>query len=287
MKCRTINCAALSLLVVVLHCATDSHAEPLQSARPAVGDSVDQAEAKRRGVPVQEVLLEKAQTRIKELEGQVASLQKQLAAKTQSAVTTQAEVTLRPIVPPEFAAKLEKHRPAAIKIVEDALAKERALLSEDSSAVIDPKSGAPRVKNAQGKVAFQSDRAKAEAIKKHKEEIAVYQEGIDRIKDRSITPFPRFSGEIRVGDIGEVSTLRIMQVIDRTNALVTITPEAGEFKEIDVWLEGMDTTNLADDQLYRGTQRLMFTGTKKYSTAGGTERTVLKGEVVRMERVEK
>jgi hypothetical protein len=49
-----------------------------------LADTIDEAEAKRRGVPVQQVQLEAAQKRIAELEQQVADLQKQLQPKEPS-----------------------------------------------------------------------------------------------------------------------------------------------------------------------------------------------------------
>jgi len=57
-------------------------------AGPALGDSIDDAEAKRRGVAVEVVQLEHARARIAELEAQVTALQKQLATGTQPNRTT-------------------------------------------------------------------------------------------------------------------------------------------------------------------------------------------------------
>jgi hypothetical protein len=47
---------------------------------PVTADSIDDAEAKKQGVSVEQVQLERAQQRIKELETQVAQLKSQLAA---------------------------------------------------------------------------------------------------------------------------------------------------------------------------------------------------------------
>src|SRR5271166_4224611 len=54
----------------------------------ARGDSIDDAEAKRRGVPVEVVQLEKANQQIAALQKQVAELQKQVAQLKVAPVTT-------------------------------------------------------------------------------------------------------------------------------------------------------------------------------------------------------
>ena len=89
MRSRLKMCAAVMVAMTMI-------------AGLARGDSVDDAEAKRRGVSVEMVQLERARTRIAELEKQVADLQAQLKAPqdkpaTQAAVATTQKKAFVPV----------------------------------------------------------------------------------------------------------------------------------------------------------------------------------------------
>jgi hypothetical protein len=75
--------------------------------------------------------------------------------------------------------------------------------------------------------------------------------------------------EMKVGSTGAIyDALHVFQVIDGNDMLLSLGEDSV------CWVKGIDTTGLTDDQEFKFHHALRVTGTKQYTTAAGSLRTV-------------
>lgn len=80
-----------------------------------------------------------------------------------------------------------------------------------------------------------------------------------------------------VGSVGILPTLHITQIVDDGDLI-------GEAGDQGFWLKGIDTKSLVDDKDYTFGQTVQVTGTKRYTTAMGSSRTVYLVEPIDLKR---
>lgn len=143
----------------------------LSIASPCFGDAVDDAEAKRRGVPVQQIQLENAQEKIKDLQRQVDGVKAQLKATQDELAKSKSDVVAKQKTADELAAELAKLKesltPSQKKQIEtaaslearitDALQKHEVVVGMTVAQVTKSAGGEPKLKgeNAQHEKSYE------------------------------------------------------------------------------------------------------------------------------------
>lgn len=211
-------------------------------ASTVLADTMDDYEAKKRGVPIQQIQLEKAQARIVELETENTNLKKQLETAHATPVATAPAVTkiLPPqAITPEMAKAIEAYRANLVTLAQQ-------------QAVRMP---IPQFKND---------------LAARRKELGDVQKILGSWKQRG-TPSPDMRGAIEVGNFGVVPYIKVEHVRDAGSAIVQLCGHpyessnatvigpldarssgggAAEFPDADALLTGIDTTKLADGHLY-------------------------------------
>lgn len=77
----------------------------------------------------------------------------------------------------------------------------------------------------------------------------------------------------KVGQAGHIPPIRILQVIDGTNMLVTM--QALNFPSITVWITGLNTSDYVDDANIRLSHVFAITGTRQYESRGGSRKILV------------
>jgi hypothetical protein len=132
------------------------------------------------------------------------------------------------------------------------------------------------------KFTFASRESQNAAVARHDRLVADAEAKLERLKKVPFDP-PLIGdvGGLKAGAIGYVHLRKVNQVIDAENVIVTATPfssNGGVGERQDVWISGVKTQGMVDDQLSGEEIAIHVVGTKTYGTAAGSQRTILLAE---------
>lgn len=134
-------------------------------------------------------------------------------------------------------------------------------------------------------IVYPSEESKKEEIQRCKDRIAeIEKEIVDTEANEHYVP--EFRNKLEAGNVGTVSeSVRVFQVIDESNMLAEILLPVEykgskgitrvEFEKQMVWVSGVDMTGTPDDERVTLKGTFEVVGTKSYTAALGTKRTIM------------
>ena len=162
-------------------------------------------------------------------------------------------------------------RAARIRESQDEIAGCKARVQEAKRRKIDPDQAGWQGR-LQGTYTYTDRREKRRAIRALQAELAKAEARLARLRE-PWTFIPGLPHPPKVGDMGEVSFVRVLQIVDADEMRVT-------YYGHDLWLRGIDTKNLVDEVGLKPTGIFEVIGTKAYTTVLGSMSTVLLVEPV-------
>lgn len=186
------------------------------------------------------------------------------------------------------------------KLIADAkatVAKERKRLGLIQSGKVDTKLRGVELEPTRDaglfKFTFPSAKEKQDHIIGQKAEIASVEAALKEAESAEFVPeVATLQEDLHQDFIGKVRSAKVRQVVDDKSAIVSMVYNVGSYtstgrqtfeqREVDLYLEGIDMAGIADGQGV-GIGLIWIKGTKRYATAGGSSRTILRAEPIRID----
>lgn len=232
-------------------------------AAPALADSLDDAEAKRRGVAVEVVQLERAKAQIADLQKQVADLSAQIVALKNGTTATRPGSTTNPML------GIKKSRKDLPQEVQDYLtfrdSEYKSEIATLKMTITDNSRPIP------ANVEYDSPADRATDQQKARNEVATATKRLQQLtKDGPGTYIPGFYIHYsKVGIGGHIAdTVKVVQVLSRTSAII----EQGGTQVI---IDGSDFSKISDDATITVPECVLIKGTTTFDTVLNARRTLL------------